>query len=253
MESGPWLEFAPGSEQEVVILFGLLLPRLPDRYLINEVRMPFPDCIAWKVGNDGSRQEVRIEFELRASNFIMHKHDETKCDLIVCWEDDLGKFSVPRLELRSTIKSLKDHLIESPERVKYPPQSWTEEKFLNAAPLELQQLHLNFLHWATGLSPYFRVAYGDGNQFASWSLAVCLPTGKKETLLGVYADGTIWVQPQSVSNDVGLLYRSNLANCCDERDLGKQWFFKKLGIADPLFLATVKRALLSISDYLRSQ
>jgi len=38
---GPWFEFAPRSEQEVVALFGLLLPSLPRRFLINEVRQAF--------------------------------------------------------------------------------------------------------------------------------------------------------------------------------------------------------------------
>jgi hypothetical protein len=35
IDVGPWFEFAPRSEQEVVALFGLLLPRLKRRFLIS--------------------------------------------------------------------------------------------------------------------------------------------------------------------------------------------------------------------------
>ena len=48
IDDGPWFEFAPRSEQEVVTVFGLLLPRLKRRFLIKEVREQFPDCQAWE-------------------------------------------------------------------------------------------------------------------------------------------------------------------------------------------------------------
>ena len=97
--SSPLVEFTPSSEQEVVFLFGLLLPYLPRRFLINEVREAFPDCIAFEISADGQRNKVRIEFELVASNFLAHGHDPECCDLIVCWEDNLPNFRVPRLAL----------------------------------------------------------------------------------------------------------------------------------------------------------
>ena len=140
MTSGAWFEFAPSSEQEVVVLFGLLLPKLPVRLLINEVREKFPDCDAWVLDENGQRKRLRIEFELRASNFLAHKHDTEGCDLIVCWEDDMGDFKVPRLALSLVIASLDSQVIESPDRVKYPPQDWTEEKFLQEAPITVQTL-----------------------------------------------------------------------------------------------------------------
>ena len=153
MGSGPWFEFALRSEQEVVALFGLLLPRLPIRLLINEVREAFPDCEAWLVDQDGRRKPLRIEFELRASNFVAHDHDPDGCDLIVCWEDDMGDFKVPRLALSSVVASLDPPVIEFPERVKYPPRVWTEEEFLQEAPPEFKQKHAELLQWAKGLGP----------------------------------------------------------------------------------------------------
>jgi hypothetical protein len=64
IDVGPWFEFAPRSEQEVVALFGLLLPRLKRRFLINEVREQYPDCQAWEINGSPERKLVRIEFEL---------------------------------------------------------------------------------------------------------------------------------------------------------------------------------------------
>jgi len=243
MSSGPWFEFAPRSEQEVVALFGLLLPRLPLRLLINEVREAFPDCEAWVLEESGQRKLLRIEFELQASNFVAHKHDPDGCDLIVCWEDDMGDFKVPRLELKSLVSTLDTRIIESPDRVKYPPQVWTKESFLKEAPVEHQQTHVEFLQWAEGLAPQCRVAFGEGNQFPSWSFAVSLKTGKKITLLGVYADGTVWLQPQGLPERLAELYRSHLMKAVDESDLGKQWFFHSKGIANLNFLATVREAV----------
>lgn len=243
MTSGPWFEFAPRSEQEVVTLFGLLLPNLPYRLLINEVREAFPDCLAWKLDENGERKLVRIEFELRASNFLAHRHDPDGCDLIVCWEDDMGNFKVPRLELSALVSKLNTGIIESPDRVKYPAQVWTVESFLKAAPPELQESHLEFLDWARGLARQCRVAFGEGNQFPSWSLAVSLKTGKKITLLGVYADGTLWVQPQGLPKRLGELYRSHLMKAVQGSDLGKQWFLRQKGIADLNFISTLKEAV----------
>ncbi|MBI4529620.1 MAG: hypothetical protein HY695_37960 [Deltaproteobacteria bacterium] len=177
----------------MVTLFGLLLPRLPYRLLINEVREAFPDCLAWKFEEDGERKLLRIEFELKASNFVNHTHDPDGCDLIVCWEDDLWDFKVPRLALSSLVASLAPPVIQSPDKVKYPPQVWTEESFLQAAPPEFQQNHIDLLQWGRKLAPQCTVVFGEGNQFPSWSFAVKLRTGKKITLLGVYAEGTVWV------------------------------------------------------------
>src|SRR5262245_6651212 len=100
---GPWFEFAPRSEQEVVTLFGFLLPYLKRRFLINEVREQFPDCLAWEFKGTSEEKLVKIEFELRAGNFAAHKHDERGCDLIVCWENDWPNCRIDVLELKSEI------------------------------------------------------------------------------------------------------------------------------------------------------
>jgi len=67
------------------------------------------DCICI-YGN----KEIVIEFEKTALDFIRHKHDASKIDLIVCWIDNLknkNDFSVPILELSKEIPKI----LEKPE------------------------------------------------------------------------------------------------------------------------------------------
>ena len=42
----PGLRWAPSHEQEVVLLFGLLLPHLDGMSVIEEASDSFPDCVA---------------------------------------------------------------------------------------------------------------------------------------------------------------------------------------------------------------
>ena len=239
---GPWFEFSPRSEQEVVTLFGLMLPRLKRRFLINEVREQFPDCQAWEINGSAERKLVRIEFELRATNFAAHKHDERSCDLIVCWEDDWPNCKIERLSLKSEIAGSDLHVIQSPSRVKYPPETWTYEKFL-ASVSDHPKEHREFLDWAVALRGNSSVDFGEGNQFPSWSFNVCLPSGKHVTIVGVYPDDTIWLQPQSLPDLLGIHYRESLKSVVDEREFTKQWFYRKNAIQDLPFIGTLRRGV----------
>jgi hypothetical protein len=82
------LQHAPTNEMGVVFLFGALAPSLG--YLVESLGIAFPDCQAKRRlrGAHEPWERVRIEFEFRSRNFLTHKHDPRKCDLIVCWEDD---------------------------------------------------------------------------------------------------------------------------------------------------------------------
>ncbi|MGH9421883.1 MAG: hypothetical protein ACRD3J_18045 [Thermoanaerobaculia bacterium] len=65
-------------------------------YRILESRIPFPDYIL----GFGSRR-ILAEAEFKTSDFLRHKHDLTRCDLIVVWKHDLPYMPVPVLELES--------------------------------------------------------------------------------------------------------------------------------------------------------
>src|SRR3990172_3401353 len=77
-------EWHPGTEYEVICMFGALLNDLDIPLAIREIRAAFPDCIAIRTD---THEEVKIEFELYSGNFRQHGHDCSECDLIVCWED----------------------------------------------------------------------------------------------------------------------------------------------------------------------
>jgi ferredoxin len=95
----------PLNEQGVVLLFGMVCQRLG--FEVEVVQTRFPDCVAKKQVGKRDWRNVSIEFEYRSSDFVKHAHDRNKCDLVVCWEDDLeGSCPVKVLELREEIKSL---------------------------------------------------------------------------------------------------------------------------------------------------
>jgi hypothetical protein len=83
----PGLVHAPVNEMGVVYLFGTMAESLGFR-VESFNPLGFPDCEAKRRLPKGRWQRVRIEFEYRSSNFLQHKHDASKCDLIICWIND---------------------------------------------------------------------------------------------------------------------------------------------------------------------
>ena len=61
----------PSTEQDVVVLFGLLLDRIPIAVAVGQTWTPFPDCVAIKTAQHAARQVVNIEFEYRSSSFLV--------------------------------------------------------------------------------------------------------------------------------------------------------------------------------------
>ncbi len=65
-------------------------------YRILESRIAFPDYIL-----GAGRRRVLAEAEFKTSDFLRHRHDIGRCDMIVVWEHDLTYMPVPVLELKS--------------------------------------------------------------------------------------------------------------------------------------------------------
>lgn len=76
---------APMEENGVIFLFGKLHERMGIR--IKAIRKGFPDA-AGEVWIKDRLYPRTIEFEFRSSDFKRHKHDQSKCDIIVCWQHD---------------------------------------------------------------------------------------------------------------------------------------------------------------------
>jgi hypothetical protein len=105
--------YAPLNEAGVILLFSRMMTDLGIIYESSPIS--YPDMIGRIKGRKGY-EKVRIEFEFVASNFFLHKHDPTGCDMIVCWENDLSIEKSAELE-RNTIKVLAlSDLVESDEQ-----------------------------------------------------------------------------------------------------------------------------------------
>jgi len=108
------LNYAPTSEQGVVVLFAHCMQQLPYNFIKMEfVRSGFPDaCVLQKNGKTFSRKYV--EFEFKSSGFRTHernaKHRDIRCDYVVCWENDHPACQVPVIELRKELKTLAGKL-----------------------------------------------------------------------------------------------------------------------------------------------
>jgi hypothetical protein len=76
--------------------------KLEDIFGFSDVRVyhHYPDASAFYDG-----VEINIEFELSSSNFKKHKHDKSRCDLIICWENDDYTLEISTLELSTISKN----------------------------------------------------------------------------------------------------------------------------------------------------
>lgn len=104
------LNYAPTSEQGVVVLFSAFMKRLPYGFVKMEfVRSGFPDaCVLQKNGTHFSRKY--IEFEFKASSFRTHEkntnHRNTRCDYVVCWENDYPNCPVKVIDLKTELRKV---------------------------------------------------------------------------------------------------------------------------------------------------
>jgi len=225
------LLYNPTLENEVVMLFGLLIPHLPDSFAIEEGDpSTFPDCFALRNG-----QKVGIEFELYANNFFNHNHHEddnlTKCNIIVCWENDI----------RNTIKrdniellNIKGHEIEiisldkkakSLGFIKYGERPdvfrKSEERFFE----QLKEIKPKKYEWIKELYDHlkqnedFEVKWGGGERWSTMRFYVKKPWDVNP--ISVYGNGKIeigyqgnkaifpwWELPQETKTELRQIFKN---------------------------------------------
>jgi hypothetical protein len=109
--------YGPVNENGVIFLFGKVAGDL--NMYVETIRPGYPDCIAKRYIGKGKWEEVRIEFEFRASDFTRHKHRPADCDAIVCWEDDWPEKPdhIEIFEMKTLVEQLPNQVIEEPDKV----------------------------------------------------------------------------------------------------------------------------------------
>ena len=176
------LLYIPDYENEVIVLFGMLLQYLDEDFIVDTFTGDFPDCTAIRNG-----KRIGIEFETRSSHFFDHKHDRdprlARCDMIVSWENNLesllmvkgkGKASgiektIEVLELSRIVKEKKLGLVLKGPRPS-PPGEWSKEAFFHRLEGNVEKKRY---HWVQELieicegSNEFIMAPGKGKKKAS--------------------------------------------------------------------------------------
>lgn len=109
------LVYGPINEQGVVYLFGLIANDLNIR--VESIQQGYPDCTAVRYIGKGKWKRISIEFEYKSSGF---DRDPDKCNVLVCWEDDLTEGK------RAAIKGLEvidlKSMINTPEVPNVQPE-----------------------------------------------------------------------------------------------------------------------------------
>lgn len=129
------LLYAPNTESELGILFGLLLPYLRPPMCVVEGEFQVSDR-SWpdlkvKILEDKRWKSCRIEFEVKSATFIQHRHNPSDYDKIVCWEDNwhilsekdkkkYRKFCNPgnRISIKKFLE--KNKLLDTKDFILYP-------------------------------------------------------------------------------------------------------------------------------------
>ncbi|MFO8016524.1 MAG: hypothetical protein R6U32_05455, partial [Candidatus Woesearchaeota archaeon] len=182
--------YEPYNEQEVVSLFFRALPYLDIELCFEEVRTDFPDCVAFEKTSEGWKR-LNIEFELLSQNFLIHKHDVDKCDMVICWKHNWQDCPLRVMELSKELENLDKKFILH-DRPKYTPSIWNREKFLDHVKKEFPDLleyHESVLKILDKENIY--VTEGEGARYPTYNFKI--PSGGNKAVAIIQADGKIWI------------------------------------------------------------
>ncbi len=234
--------YEPSNEQEVVSLFFRIEPYLELNLCFDEIRTNFPDCIARRKTSEGW-EKVNIEFEHLSHNFVIHGHDEEKCDMIICWQDNWSNCPLEVIELIKEIEKLDREIILK-DRPKFTKTVWNREKFLERVKehypdlLEYQKKAFKVLD-----DRNVYISEGEGPKIASYNFKI--PSEGKDETAGIYADGRIWMQFSNLTEEEKTKIVNKLKRKLDlEFSTEKEWTFignfkENIGLDDINELVTI--------------
>lgn len=247
--------YAPSYENEVVLLFGMLLSHLNEKFVIDEYPGSFPDCIAKWNGKD-----VGIEFEVNLSDFFAHHHDLdpdiSKCNLIICWKNDrgvdkleIGNQKIEVRELSRWLTKIREEkglaFVLKPDEPKYPPRDqWSKDDFfkqLSQSVDDEKYRLVDALYKFTESNPQFQVDFGRGHRIPSCMIRRKGMTGAVP--VGVEATGRAWVDYRGMPEDIRNEFRRKI-----DGQKGKLWH--PIILKDQKTLDMIKEALKWLAENL---
>jgi hypothetical protein len=245
MSGNSRFSYAPSYENEVVLLFRLLMPYLDSQFVIDEYSGSFPDCLARRDG-----KEIGIEFEVNSKDFFSHKHHKDpnlfKCNLIVCWENywkkDTAEFSGHKIEIFEHSEFVKQkgfHFVHS-DKTKYGKRTiWNEPSFFN----ELRKKsvadvfdRVTEIYGFCMSRPEFEVVFGEGAKIAGFNVRI--KKWQKEGIgvrspIQVLANGKLTVDYQKLPENLEVELRRMTGNPKDGKTgKPKVWHTLDLGNED---------------------
>lgn len=254
--------YAPYYENEVVLLFGLLMPKLESKYVINEFSGSFPDCIALRDGI-----EIGIEFEVNSQHFLVHRHDQDpnlkKCQLIVCWENawnsnerifidvDGNSYKIVVLALKDFLEKNKLAFVKS-DKPKYNKILWNEESFFSELRKKTDEkvfARIAEVYAFCVSHNDFNVAFGQGKKIAGFNVAVKRwqrdNIGVPAPIQG-YSDGNIAIDYRKLPRNLESQLRQITGDPRNKTGKPKRWqYFNMKNDTD---LEFVKQALKWVSN-----
>ncbi|HYA88840.1 MAG TPA: winged helix-turn-helix domain-containing protein [Nitrospirota bacterium] len=97
--------YEPINEQGVILLFAALCHDLG--FMIEAIRSSFPDALLRRRNQKGTWASCKAEFEYKSSNFKIHKHDQSQCNIVICWEHDWTDCPIEVLCLKDEVSKFR--------------------------------------------------------------------------------------------------------------------------------------------------
>ena len=218
------LKYTPSYENEVILLFGMLMPHLESQFVIDEYNGSFPDCTALRDG-----KEVGIEFEVNSNDFIRQGHPQdpnlSKCKLIVCWENNWKTSKrvftdtngdpqeIEVYALKEIIKQTGLSFIQS-GKPKYENRViWNEESFFKELREKVDANGFSKVSEIYGFClsrPEFEVVFGEGAKIATFNVIVKKWQNEKIGMpqpIQIYATGKLGIDYRKLPQNLEIELR----------------------------------------------
>jgi hypothetical protein len=236
------LQYTPSYENEVILLFGLLMSHLDDKFVIEEYSGSFPDCYAQR-----NEKDIGIEFEVYSNDFIQHGHPQdpnlSKCKLIVCWENNWKEnkrvftdsngvsHEIEVYPLKEVLREKGLNFIKS-DKPKYGKRVvWSEHSFFEELRSKVNPsdfVKVSEIYTLCLSHPQFEVVFGEGPRIASFNVRVKKWQSKKTGVrspIQVYADGKLTVDYQNLPKNLETELRQITGNPKDRKTgRPKEWY-----------------------------